>query len=189
MRFGECIFFRNQIPDTQRAKINAALGVKWFGGERYTLEHEFESVAVAEGAKASFPYADVTAESLALSGTVSARSIAVDRMSVNGGMVDSALKLADGAEISILRLPDVEKGAFAANQVEFAGSGSVKLGFDSAEKDIVNDIKLISAGGGNPVRVRGWKDYTSDLKYIGSLCRKADGYYATGIMGLRLVVR
>ena len=191
MRFGECIFFRNQIPDAQRAKINAALGVKWFGDERYTLEHEFESVSVAEGSSASFPYADVTAQSLTLSGTVSAKSIAVDRMSVNGGMVDSALKLADGAEISIQGLPDVEAGAFAANQVEFAGSGSVKLGFDSAEKDIVNDIKLISAGGGgeNPVRVRGWKVYTSDLKYIGSLCRKADGYYATGIMGLRLVVR
>jgi hypothetical protein len=191
MRFGECIFFRNHIPEAQRLNIIAALGVKWFGTDKYSLSHSFSSVSVAEGAGVSFPYADVAVDELILSGKLSARSVSPVCLTVQGGEIDAELMFPDMAKLRLSALPDEDKGAFLATSVGFAGRGSVKLAFADAEAAARSGFKIIDAENGpeTPERIRGWKVFDGNAVRIGSLCRKADGYYVTGDIGFSVIVR
>jgi hypothetical protein len=88
-------------------------------------------------------------------------------------------------------LPDEDKGAFLAASVGFAGRGSVKLAFADAEAAARSGFKIIDAENGpeTPERIRGWKVFDGNAVRIGSLCRKADGYYVTGDVGFSVIVR
>lgn len=167
VNMAEFMFFRYHLSADQRAKIAAALGVKWFGTDKWKLEQVFGSLSVADGASASFPYADVTVTNLAASGSVSARSLTV----------------ADGGKLIV----DATDRVLTADGVSFAGKGTIVLNADVGPT-IDEPIKVIAAANGPATaqKVPGWRTKTG-VKAV--LVRRADGYYLDPAPGLVLILK
>jgi hypothetical protein len=77
VRIGEVMAFRHYLPVRQRTQIRNALGVKWFGTEKYSHGYGFEDVIISQGASLSLPYAEVSVTNLTIAGDFSSRSISV----------------------------------------------------------------------------------------------------------------
>jgi hypothetical protein len=191
MRFGECIFFRNHVPEAQRLNIIAALGVKWFGTDKYSLDFEFDSVSVAADSKASFPYANLSLDALELAGVIHAKRVSAKTVSTAGGVIEGELSLPDRAEIVLTAKPDAGEAAFSASSIDLAGRGKVKLMFDGAGEAAIAGFQLASVPGGPETeeRVRGWKVLDGDGKYIGSLVRNQQGIGVNSDIGLAVIIR
>ncbi len=175
VKFGEFLFFRHYIPEGQRQKIAAALGVKWFGTDAYRLAQTFGSVSVADGARASFPYADVTVTNLTASGEVSARSLTV----AAGGRL---IVTGDAESVSCL----------TANALRFEGSGVIELSAPALGGRVERAVKVASVPNGpeTPVRVPGWRVPSAGILSAGGLLeRRQDGYYLVPPRGATIVIR
>ena len=100
VRIGEVMVFESELDDDTRTHITNSLAAKWTGG---TLRISCGSVEVAEGASLSVPWVDVSAESLAIGGTVTARSIAPAALSVvsASAAVEGALDLSAPGTINV----------------------------------------------------------------------------------------
>lgn len=176
IRLGEFIFFRHYIPDGQRKNIAAALWNKWFGTDNanLALEYGYESLCIATGATASFPYADVTVTNLTASGSVSAKSVTV----ADGGRL---IVVGDNDGIACL----------TANALHFEGKGTVDLSQVELGDRIESAVKIASVpqGPSTPVRVPRWRMSTDSTFAGGLLERRHDGYYLVPPHGMTVVIR
>ncbi len=190
VRIGESMAFRYVLPMHQRQQIRAALGVKWFGTDTYSLKYGFEDVAVTNGAVAAFPYADVAVTNLTLAGTVSARSLAVKNLEVAGDAVVSApLTVASGGRIA-LNWNGVDGFACAAvSSFAIEASGTLELNGLGALPPCGSSYKIVgteSVSGSSA----GWIWHSADRSMRAFLERKADGLYVTfGSGGFRVIFR
>lgn len=189
LRLGELLLFRYAIPDEDRFRIDHALGVKWFGAEYgdARLEYDLDSVVVAAGASAAFPYADLTATNLAVAGSVTARTVVARNLTVLDGEIAAPLSLADGGTISVTDASG-EIPCLTAQSVSFEGTGTIVLSAPSVGESVAEPLKVIAVAGGPevPQRVRGWRTETG-VRAV--LVRRADGYYLDPAPGAVLIVR
>ena len=161
MRFGEIMFFRHYLPTLQRTQTEAALGVKWFGGN-WKHVYGFESLSVAVGASAAFPYADVDCKSATIAGSVAARSLTVTNLTVSGGAgaVTCPLTLPDGATLTLGATP--EASGISVSSVTFVGGGTVDasalvpLGLVGRSVRVVTSSSVTAATVANG-RIAGWR--------------------------------
>jgi hypothetical protein len=188
-RFAEVMAFRYYLPAAQRAQIRNALGVKWFGTEKYALEFAFGDVSVSQGAALSMPYADVSVTNLAIAGSLSARSVAVEKSLVIAGdsAVPAPVSLKPGATVS---LRGREDGFFElqADSVALGDRGTVAI---SDWEGVVcgqsfRIIKSSSVSGA----ASAWKARRPDGAMKAHLEAKADGIYVTFVSGgTKIIVR
>ena len=161
VRFGETMAFRYVLPKKQREQIRAALGVKWFGTDTYSLKYGFENVAVTNGAALAFPYADVTVTNLTLAGTVSARSLTLPA----GGMLTLPGDGADGfGEIFVDSLTLGTGGHVVVPDV--LGTALVGRSFKIASSENFSG------------RASAWHGCSEDRSLRVVLEKRADGLYA-----------
>ena len=161
MRFGEVMFFHHYLPALQRTQTEAALGVKWFGGN-WKHAYGFESLSVAVGASAAFPYADVDFKSATIAGSVAARSLTVTNLTVSGGAgtVTCPLTLPDGAKLTL----GVTSGAdgISVSSVTFAGGGTVDASALAPSGIVGRSVRAVTsssvtAATANNGRIAGWR--------------------------------
>ena len=161
VRFGETMAFRYALPKKQREQIRAALGVKWFGTETYSLRYGFEAVAVTNGAALAFPYADVTVTNLSLAGTVSARSLTLPA----GGTLTLPGDGADGfGEISVDSLTLGTGGHVVIPDV--VGTALIGRSFKIASSENISG------------KASAWRGSSGDRSLRVVLEKRADGLYA-----------
>ena len=190
VRIGESMAFRYVLPMHQRQQIRAALGVKWFGTDTYSLKYGFEDVAVTNGAAAAFPYADVAVTNLTLAGTVSARSLAVKNLDIAGDAVVSApLSVGSGGRIA-LNWNGVDGFACAdASSLAIEAGGTLELNGLGALPPCGSSCKIVgteSVSGSSA----GWIWHSADRSIRAFLEKKADGLYVTfGSGGFRVIFR
>ena len=105
VRIGESMAFRYALPMAQRTQIRNALGVKWFGTEKYSHCYGFENITISQGASLSLPYAEVSVTNLTVGGNLSSRTISVSKaLAVTGDSTVSApLSLKSGGTFTIVR--------------------------------------------------------------------------------------
>ena len=105
VRIGEVMAFRHYLPVRQRTQIRNALGVKWFGTEKYSHCYGFENITISQGASLSLPYAEVSVTNLTVGGNLSSRTISVSKaLAVTGDSTASApLSLKSGGTFTIVR--------------------------------------------------------------------------------------
>ena len=177
MRFGEIMFFRHYLPALQRTQTEAALGVKWFGGD-WKHVYGFESLSVAGGASAAFPYADVDFKSATIAGSVAARSLTVTNLTVSGGAgtVTCPLTLPDGAKLTL----DVTSGAdgISVSSVTFAGGGTVDASALAPSGIVGRSVRVVTSSSVTAEtvadgRIANWRVKAPDGTY--GVLRLADG--------------
>lgn len=182
LRVAEVLAFRHVVPTNERFRIDRALGAKWFNRAN---PYAYGTVSVAAGAALSFPYADVTATNLAVSGTVTARAVEAKNLTIENGTIVAPLTVAAGGTISVTETSGAIP-CLTAQSVSFGGKGTIVLNADVGST-IAEPIKVIAAMGGpaKPQRVNGWKTATG-VRAV--LVRRADGYYVEQAPGFLMVV-
>ena len=190
VRFGETMAFRYALPMKQREQIRAALGVKWFGTETYSLRYGFETVAVTNGAALAFPYADVTVTNLTLAGTVSAKSLSVKNLDVRGNATVSApLTVGSGGRL-VLGWNGVDGFACVdASSFAIEAGGTLELNGLASLPSCGSSYKVVGTEtvAGSPA---GWIWHSADRSMRAYLEKKADGLYVTfGSGGFRIIFR
>ena len=189
VRFGETMAFRYALPKKQREQIRAALGVKWFGPDTYSLKYGYEAVAVTNGAAAAFPHADVTATNLTLAGTVSARSLSVRNLEIAGDAAVSApLALAAGGTLAVNWTGD----GFAVAEAEslsIGTGGTLAIKGMDAIPPCGSEYKVVGAASVEG-SAAGWIWHSADRSVRATLEKRADGLhvaFASG--GVRIIFR
>ena len=182
--------FRYHLPALQRAQIENALGVKWFGTDLYSLRYAFDSIAVANGALLDFPYADVSATNVQLSaGTVSARSLAAVRLDLLANTTCLApLVLAEGGTLVLHGNVTDGFAVVSAPSVALGARGNIDL----SDLDVTSLIgrtyrvvasETVSGTGAN------WRGRSADGLVCAKLEIRFDGVYARFSGGFRIIVR
>lgn len=177
LQFGEIMFFRHYLPALQRTQTEAALGVKWLGGN-WRHVYGFESLSIAAGASAAFPYADVNFKSATIAGSVTARSLTVTNLIVSGGAgaVTCPLTLPDGATLTLGGTSGAS--GISASSVTFAGGGMVDASALALSGLIGRSVRVVTSSSVTAEtvadgRIANWRVKAPDGAY--GVLRLADG--------------
>ena len=190
VRIGETMAFRYVLPMRQRQQIRAALGVKWFGSETYSLKYGFEDVAVTNGAAAAFPHADVTVTNLALAGTVSAKSLAVKNMDLLGDATVSApLSIAAGGSIALHGDGSDGFAEVAVGSLSIARGGSIVVPDVLDGRLCGRSYRIFSTVDASGTGA-GWSGKSADGSVRAQFESRADGLYVKFVSGgIRIIFR
>lgn len=188
---GEFMAFRYHLPSLQRKRIAAALGVKWFGSEKYSLEYAFDSVALSDGASLAFPYADVTVTNMTLTGgEISARSFAVHALDIAAdSAMDAPLSLAERG--TLVLHGNAADGLATVNVAScaFGESGTIDISNLETPSLCGRSYRIMETDSvsGSPAH---WRGHCKDPAVRATLEVRADGVYATfRFNGIRLILR
>ena len=177
LKIGEVLMFKAYLTDRLRMRISGALCSKWRGD---TNEWEYASVAVAAGATLNHPYADLTPESLELSGTVSAVSVKPKALRVTGASaaVGGVLVLGEGGRLEIGG--DYESGlaCVSATSVNVSGRGTLVFTGDVSPRFIKSERRVVASGDVTMAEGAYWTAPSLVPRGMRAVLRaKADGLY------------
>lgn len=187
---GEFMAFRYHLPDAQRSRIESALGVKWFGGDLYSLEYGFDSVAVTNGATLAFPYADVTVGSLDMAeGAVSARSVTATTLDlIEDSVCEAPLTLSDAGTIILHGSSSDGLSCISATSVSLGSCGNIDVsGIDVASMG-ARSFRIMATSSVTGTGAR-WKGRGADGIICARLKVCADGVYVKFGAGFHIMVR
>ena len=187
---GESMAFRYVLPMRQRQQIRAALGVKWFGTDTYSLKYGFEDVAVTNGAAAAFPHADVAVTNLALAGTVSAKSLAVKNVDLLGDATVAAPLTVEAGGSIVLHGDGTDGFAeVSVDSLSIARGGSIVVPDVLDGRLCGRSYRVFSTANISGTGM-GWSGKSADGSLRAQLESRADGLYLKFVSGgVRIIFR
>ena len=177
VRIGESMAFRYALPMVQRTQIRNALGVKWFGTEKYSHCYGFENITISQGASLSLPYAEVSVTNLTVGGNLSSRTISVSKaLAVTGDSTVSApLSLKSGGTFTIVRNDAGDFFELEADAFSIESKGLIEIsdwdGLLRGESYRVVESESLSGD------ASGWRGRNADSTVKARFEMRSDGLY------------
>lgn len=190
VRIGEVMAFRYALPMAQRTQIRNALGVKWFGTEKYSHGYGFENVVISQGASLSLPYAEVSVTNLTVGGNLSSRTISVSKtLAVTGDSTVSApLSLKSCGTFTIVRNDAGDFFELEADAFSIESKGLIEISdWDGLLCGQSYRVVESSSLSGN---VSGWSGRNADGTVKARFEMRSDGLYLKlESCGTRIIIR
>lgn len=190
VRIGEVMAFRYYLPVWQRIQIRNALGVKWFGTEKYSHGYGFENVAVSQGSSLALPYAEVSITNLTLGGSLSARLISISKSLavIVDSSVSAPLSLKSGGTFTLVR--NGVGGFFAVEADAFSIEPKGRIAISDWEGLTYGQSYRVVKTGSLTGNASGWSGRNADGTRKARFEVRSDGLYLKiESCGTRIIIR
>jgi hypothetical protein len=190
VRIGEVMAFRHYLPLGQRTQIRNALGVKWFGTEKYSHGYGFEDVTISQGASLSLPYAEVSVTNLTIAGDFSSRSISVSTALIVSGdsTVSAPLSLKSGGTFTLAR--NGAGGFFAVEADAFSIEPKGRIEISDWDGILCGQSYRVVETASLTGNASGWSGRNADGTLKARFEKRTDGLYLKFESGgTRIIIR
>ena len=190
VRIGEVMAFRHYLPLGQRTQIRNALGVKWFGTEKYSHGYGFEDVTISQGASLSLPYAEVSVTNLTIAGDFSTRSISVSTALIVSGdsTVSAPLSLKSGGTFTLAR--NGAGGFFAVEADAFSIEPKGRIEISDWDGILCGQSYRVVETASLAGNASGWSGRNADGTLKARFEKRTDGLYLKFESGgTRIIIR